>query len=559
LGLTDVGIDRVEVIKGPASLLYGSEAMGGILNIIEESPIEPGKKIADVNLGLFSNTYGLSVDAGVKAATQKRNWSIRVGVNSNADYADGDNKRIQNSRFAGYYLKGSYGFTKPKWTSNNHFTSSLDNFGFITADNANSFLYDGRLSRSMNGPHHTVFLNVLSSQNRILFQNSNMDINLGLQSNLRLEDEGGNHISLNMLLSTFLWRVLWNKQLSANTDLILSNNSQFENNTNYGSRIIIPDANMLETGFAAFIKSKKNKLVFETGAGFSVRNIHTFLTSGVNTPDKAISPFNKTLPSISGSFGFAWNPNNNWNIKTNVGSGFRSGNLAELSSDGLHEGTLRYEIGDPNLKVEGNINSEISVSYTARYFQFSASGYLNHFLNYIYLAPTGTQYLGFDVFRFRQFDANVYGSEAMFGINFPFYDRLRWETNFSAVTGKLTDDRYLPFIPPSKLTEEIRLKFKERKKINNASLFLMADFHFKQNKPGQFETPTAAYWLVNAGINGNWQTERRTIIFSLTANNLLNKNYYDHLSRFKDYGIHNIGRNVVVHMNIPLLTNSPQK
>jgi iron complex outermembrane receptor protein len=564
LGLSDVGIDRVEVIKGPASLLYGSEAIGGILNIIEESSPEPGKKIADLNVGLFSNTYGLSVDGGVKSATQKRNWGLRVGLNSNADYADGNNKRIQNSRFTGYYLKGSYGFVKPKWTSNNHYTSSLDNFGFITADNANSFLYDGRLSRSMKGPHHTVFLNVLSSQNRIILENSNLDVNLGLQSNLRLEDEGGNHISLNMLLSTFLWRVLWNKQLSANTDLILSNNSQFENNTNYGSRIIIPDANMLETGFAAFIKRKKNKLVFETGAGFSVRNIHTFLTAGVNTPDKSISPFNKILPSVSGSIGFAWNPNNNWNVKTNVGSGFRSGNLAELSSDGLHEGTLRYEIGDPNLKVEENINSEISVSYSARYFQFSASGYLNHFLNYIYLAPTGTQYLGFDIFRFKQFDANLFGTEAMLGINFPFYEKhdgylVKWETNFSVITGKLTNGTYLPFIPPAKWTQELRWKCKDGKQITNSSVFVIAESHFSQDHPAQFETSTSAYWLLNAGVSGNWQTKKRTIIFSITGNNLLNKNYYDHLSRFKDYGIHNIGRNVVVHMNIPLLTNSSKK
>ncbi len=420
LGLTDVGIDRIEIIKGPASLLYGSEAVGGIINIIEEAPNEAGKKSGDVNLGLFSNTYGLSFDAGLKSATQKRNWGLRVGLNSNADYTDGNSNRIQNSRFAGYSIKGSYGFLKPKWKSENHFTGSLDNFGFITADNSNSFLNDGRFSRSMKGPHHTVLLNILSSQNKILLRHSALDVNVGLQSNIRLEDEGGNHISLNMHLITFLWRVLWNKQLSANTELILSNNSQFENNTNYGSRIIIPDANMAESGFAAFIKSKKDKLVFETGAGFSLRNIHSFLTAGVNTPDKSIAPFNKTLPSVNGSVGLAWNPNNNWNLKANIGTGFRSGNLAELSSDGLHEGTLRYEIGNPNLKIEENINSEISVTYNSRYFQFSAAGYLNHFLNYIYLAPTGEQFLGFDVFRFKQFDANLYGTEAMLGINFPF-------------------------------------------------------------------------------------------------------------------------------------------
>ena len=551
LGLNDVGIDRIEVIRGPASLLYGSEAIGGILNIIEEAPNKPGEKNGDVNVGLFSNTYGLSVDGGISSATEKKNWGIRVGLNSNADYSDGDNNRIRNSRFAGYYLKGTYGFIKNKWTSSNHFMSSLDNFGFITADNSNSFLYDGRWSRSMKGPHHTVFLNILSSQNKISLKKSSLDVNAGFQSNLRLEDEGGNHISLNMLLSTFLWHIMWNKQLNANTELVLSNNSQFENNTNYGSRIIIPDANTTESGFSAFIKSKKKKLVFETGVGFSVRNIHTFETPGVNTPDKAIAPFNKTLPSLNGSAGFAWNPANNWNLKTNIGTGFRSGNLAELSSDGLHEGTLRYEIGDPNLKIEQNINSEVSVNYSSRYFQFSVAAYLNHFLDYIYLAPTGTQYLGFDVFRYKQFNANLYGSESMLAINFPFYERLRFETNFSTVTGNLSDGTYLPFIPPPKWTQQLQLKCKQGKRLNNVSFLVITEEHFVQDHPAEFETPTSAYWLLNAGINGNWKTKRRTFIFSITGNNLLNRNYYDHLSRFKEYGIHNIGRNIIVHLNIP--------
>ena len=551
LGLNDVGIDRIEVIRGPASLLYGSEAIGGILNIIEEAPNKPGKKNGDVNVGLFSKTYGLSVDGGIRSATEKKNWGIRVGLNSNADYSDGDNNRIRNSRFAGYYLKGTYGFIKNKWTSSNHFMSSLDNFGFITADNSNSFLYDGRWSRSMKGPHHTVFLNILSSQNKISLKKSSLDVNVGFQSNLRLEDEGGNHISLNMLLSTFLWNIMWNKQLNANTELVLSNNSQFENNTNYGSRIIIPDANTTESGFSAFIKSKKKKLVFETGIGFSVRNIHTFETPGVNTPDKAIAPFNKTLPSLNGSVGFAWNPTNNWNLKTSIGTGFRSGNLAELSSDGLHEGTLRYEIGDPNLKIEQNINSEVSVNYSSRYFQFSVAAYLNHFLDYIYLAPTGTQYLGFDVFRYKQFNANLYGSESMLAINFPFYERLRFETNFSTVTGNLSDGTYLPFIPPPKWTQQLQLKCKQGKRLNNVSFLVITEEHFVQDHPAEFETPTSAYWLLNAGINGNWKTKRRTFIFSITGNNLLNRNYYDHLSRFKEYGIHNIGRNIIVHLNIP--------
>ena len=551
LGLNDIGIDRIEVIKGPASLLYGSEAIGGILNIIEEVSNRPGEKNGEVNVGLFSNTYGLSVDGGIRSGSEKKNWSVRAGLNSNADYSDGDNNTIQNSRFTGYYLKGSYGFIKNKWTSVNHFMSSLDNFGFITGDNSNSFLYDGRWSRSMKGPHHTVFVNVLSSQNKINLKKSSLDVNLGFQSNLRLEDEGDNHISLNMLLSTFLWHIMWNKQLNSTTELVLSNNSQFENNTNYGSRIIIPDANMIESGFSGFIKSKTGELVLETGIGISLRNIHTFETPGVNTPDKSIAPFNKTLPSVNGSVGLAWNPNNSWNLKTNIGTGFRSGNLAELSSDGLHEGTLRYEIGDPNLKIEQNINSEVSINYSSRYFQISVAAYLNHFLNYFYLAPTGTQYLGFDVFRYKQFDVNLYGSESMLAVNFPFYERLRFETNFSVVTGRLSDGTYLPFIPPAKWTQQLQFRFENGKRLSNVSFFVISEEHFVQDHPAEFETPTDAYWLLNAGIHGNWQTKSRTLVFSVTGNNLFNRNYYDHLSRFKEYGIHNIGRNIIVHLSIP--------
>src|SRR4030095_9593889 len=99
LGLNDMGIDRVEVIKGPSSLLYGSEAIGGALNIIEEAPAKPHTTVADVNTRFFSNTLGIFTDVGFKGASITSNWGIRAGINSQADYTDGDGNRILNSRF----------------------------------------------------------------------------------------------------------------------------------------------------------------------------------------------------------------------------------------------------------------------------------------------------------------------------------------------------------------------------------------------------------------------------------------------------------------------------
>jgi iron complex outermembrane recepter protein len=130
---------------------------------------------------------------------------------------------------------------------------------------------------------------------------------------------------------------------------------------------------------------------------------------------------------------------------------------------------------------------------------------------------------------------------------------LKWESSFSSVTGKLSSTDYLPYIPADKWVNELKLKWKEGKKVKGLSTFVQAEAHFSQTHPALFETPTNSYWLLNAGISGSISTKKTPIILSLTANNLLNETYYDHLSRFKDYGIYNIGRNIVLHMNIPLL------
>ncbi|HRH61109.1 MAG TPA: TonB-dependent receptor, partial [Chitinophagaceae bacterium] len=389
LGLNDMGIDRVEIIKGPAGLLYGSEAIGGALHIIEEQPAKPGTASGEVNTRFFTNTLGTFTDVGFKGATQKNNWRIRAGINSQADYTDGDGKRILNSRFGGYYLKGSFGFTKKNWTSVNHYSGSIDQFGFITEDNLNSKKPDGRWSRSMDGPHHKVILNVLSSQNTIKLRQSVLKLNVGAQSNLRLEDEGGSEISLKMLLSSAIYNLQWIKTISQHTQFILGNNFLYQNNTNYGKRIIVPDANTMEAGGAVYLKNKWNKIILETGVGFSLRNIQTKETGNVNAPSSEIQPFNITKPIVNASMGAVANLTKSLNLKLNASSGFRSGNLAELSSNGLHEGTLRYEIGDPNLKIEQNINTELGINWQSEYLLLSVAAFYNYFSNYIYLTPTG--------------------------------------------------------------------------------------------------------------------------------------------------------------------------
>ena len=549
LGLGDVGIERIEIIKGPAALLYGSDAIGGILNILEEKPAAVNTKQSDLNTRFFSNTYGLYLDYGTKKATETRNNSFRFGLNTNADYSDGNNKRILNSRFNGANAKIGWGKNRLNWIQQNHFSSSADAFGFITDDNQTAKTPDGRLSRSMDGPHHLVFLNILGSQNTFILRGATLKVNAGLQSNLRLEDEGGSKISLSMLLTSALYNAQWIRNFG-NTELILGNNTILENNHNFGSRVIIPDANMFETGIAAFMRNHFGKIIFESGVGTSLRNIHTVLTRTVNTPDREIQPFNKWQNALNGSLGASYNPLEVLNFKINGSTGFRSGNLAELSSNGLHEGTLRWEVGNPNMKIEQNFQLEGSATLNTRYVGLSINIFNNAFKNYIYLAPTSVDYLGFQVYRYRQYDAVLRGGEMVFTLS-PL-DCIRFESAFSTVIGKLKDGTYLPFIPADKWHNEIR--FKTPLSVSKRHFWISSsiDVYTKQQKAAQFETPTGSYYLINAGFGGDFTSKTRIIKWSVMCNNLLNRSYYDHLSRFKNYGIYNIGRNVALNVNVPL-------
>ncbi len=167
LGLGDIGIDRVEVIKGPASLIYGSQAMGGVLNIIEEKPAPFGKTVTDFSTRIFSNTLGAATDFGVKKSKEKSYWRLRGGVESHADYTDGNGKRVLNSRFDNFVFKSTWGFTGKKWVSVNNLMAANSNFGFIMEAAQLSEKPDARLSRSFDMPHHTVYFQVLSSQNTL--------------------------------------------------------------------------------------------------------------------------------------------------------------------------------------------------------------------------------------------------------------------------------------------------------------------------------------------------------------------------------------------------------
>lgn len=550
LGLSQIGIDRVEVIKGPASLLYGTDAVGGVINIIEqEIPWLDGKHL-DINTRLYSNTLGTLTDIGYSKRNHENWWRIRGGYENHSDYTDGNNTRVLNSRNKGYYLKSGLGFTHKNWTQNNSYNFSFNQYGFIL-DKLNLFFdADSRWSRAMEGPHHNVLLNVLSSQNTINLRSSVLKLNSGVQSNRRMEDEGGGAISLDMHLLSFLENAKWEKHFGKRTLFVINQQFTYENNDNLGKRILIPDATFLEGNLSSFARFYLGKLNMETGVGIGYKHISTKQTGLLNQPGEIIQPFSIGHPSVNGMLGISYNPNRWLNIKANAASGFRSGNLAELSSNGLHEGTYRYELGDPNLHIEQNINADFSIEATRDKWFLSVSAFYNRFFNYIYLAPTNDSIYGFQIYKYQQQNAKLYGGE-LIAIYKPI-KYLQVKESFSSATGLLDDGKYLPFIPAWKSVSSIRFEKDLSAKLKSFYAEPELEYIFAQNNAARFETTTTDYVLINVHAGFRAKISGRTFNWGLSCRNLLNKTYTDHLSRLKYYGLYNQGVNFIVSLNTNL-------
>lgn len=551
LGLSDMGIDRIEVIRGPASVLYGSDAMGGVLNIIDEKPAPENSKIQDLGVRLYANTYGLSANAGFRKSVKNRWRNFRIGLDNHADYSDGHGSRILNSRFATYNLKASWGVHKANSDHVLHLNASHSLFGFVF-DSLFRKQEDARLSRSFDGPHHAVSFIQANTENTYFKQGKKIKFNVGLISNLRLEDEGGGGVSLAMLLNTINTLGQITQQVGKSGTWTYGTSALFQTNTNFGGRIIVPDAINGEFSLYSLYQHRLVRWLLEGGVRYDLKFVETYATNTLNiigndSPSQDILPFASVYHAGNFHLGVMYDLAPAITFKVNASTGYRPGNLAELSSNGLHEGTLRWEIGLPSARIEQNFNMEGTLSYQGKFLRAAISAYQNRFTNYFYLNGTGNEYYGFSIYRYEQSDARFRGGEATLDWN-PLGSRLEFNASYSFIEAQKSNGDNLPFIPANKVTSEVRFHAGPFGEVNHPMLRIGGTYYADQHRPAEFETPTAGYLLLNAGISGAW----RNVRIALACNNLWNKYYYDHLSRFKYYGIANMGRNIVLSMNFTI-------
>lgn len=576
LGISSKGIASVEVIKGPASLLYGSDAIGGVLYLNPERYAQAGETNASLDTDYFTNTIGYQTSLMAKTSGEKLKFLARGSYAAHSDYEDGEDTRVTNTRFNEKDIKAGIGFQDKNYKADLRYNFNRSEIGIPEEIGEQSEDKEPML------PFQEIDNHILSLDNKFYFKNSSLDAKLGYQFNNRKEyeehhDEEHGHEedheeeeehheeeeneeehhdedeaaeeepALEMHLETFNYNIKYNLPKIGKFETIAGIQGMYQTNNNFGEEILIPDAETFDFGIFATTHYHLENWDFQGGLRFDNRSLETEAFQAED--GDVIESVDRSFNSFNAALGAKYHFEQKIIVRLNFASGFRAPNLSELTSNGNHNGANRYEIGNPDLDNEQNFQVDLAVEWRNEHFEAFANAFSNNVNDYIFINPTNETVEGEPVFQYEQADANLYGGEVGVHIHPHPLDWLHFESSFETVTGKLNDGGYLPLIPANSITNTLRIEIAGGETFTEKYTFVRLKNVFDQNNPGRFETRTGGYGLLGAGLGTKVNLNNVQVDLSLSGTNLLNKTYISHLSRLKPDGIFNIGRNIMFSAN----------
>lgn len=561
--------DRVEVLRGPASLIYGSDALAGVINLLE--PISPPEgQIKGEFISNYSTNNGLTANSLMLNGNEDGFvWRAR-GTYKNAYSFKTPTGYFPNSGFNETDLSGMIGLNKSWGYSHLNVSNFKNNIGFYdpTLDNSGNFVKeDGSpftngdyTNRTLEYPRQDIRHFKMVLNNNIILGNGNLKADFAYQRNQRRELDGPDP-ALFFDLKTYSANLKYYLHEINGLQPVFGLSLDDAHSQNKGTEYLIPAYDTYGIGAFAYAKKNWETSTLSLGARYDYRKNDgkQLFEDGA----EKFAPFTNKFSNVSGAAGFTHQFNNQLDFKANAGSAFRAPNPAELGSNGVHEGTFRYEVGNSSLKPEQSYQVDATLEYDAKIISASASVYNNYIHNFIYASNNGelktVDGKQLPVYRYGQVNANLYGTEASLTIHpVPF---IHFENTFSYVHAKNESlDKPLSFIPAASLRNELRFEPKF-KSVTDAYLSVGINSAFKQNRvDAVFETPTSGYTLLNAGIGATFNIGKQEVKLSASANNLLDQKYYNALSRFKPgrfdqtqptLGVYNAGRNVTFGIYLP--------
>lgn len=621
IGVDEYSIDHVEVIEGPASLEYGSGALAGVINLIPTPPAPDGKIIGNV-MGEYQTNNGLI--GGSAMLSGNRNgfyWLGRLSHKSAKNYRDkidgwvyGTNYK-ENDATADFGFNGGWGYSHWDLTLYDDLQAIPDGsrdsvsrkFTMQTNDLDTGLrpIVPVNLLNSYTLPalHQHVQLYRIYSSNSFVLGESNLKVNLGFERSLRREYDFPQQPSIPGLflqLNTYTYDAKYSLPEINGWNFTTGINGMYKSNkSTAGTDFLIPNYHQFDVGYFVMAKRSFGKLDLAGGLryDFSIFNnsglyAETDPKTGMAHPvygadtagaDHIFSDYRHVFSGFTGNFGATYNITDKMSVKFDLARGYRSPNIAEISSNGVHPGTNIYQIGNPDFNPEFALQEDLGFSYHTDRLSVNLDLFNNNISNYIYnqnvLNSRGQDSVivpGNETFKFEQTRAQLYGGSVSVDIH-----PLKWlhfENSLSTVyglnkgkKGEVVSDsaKYLPLIMPLHTMTELRGEmWKQHGRLANGFVKVQMEVYGAQNRAFlayNTETPTPGYVLFNVGVGTDITDAKGKTLFnvSLLANNIFNTAYQSNMSRLKymeEYpddprghlGIYNMGRNVGLRISVPL-------
>jgi iron complex outermembrane receptor protein len=586
------GVERVEVIKGPASLSYGSDALAGVVNLIPTQPAPEGKMIGNLTTEYQTNNKYLGGSAMLGATKNGLEWLARISHKQAIDYQDKIDGRVFGTAFNETDGNASFGLHR-KWGYSHLDFVLFDDMQEIPDGSRDSAtgkftrqIYDGNADtirqivsnadlntyRIEKLHQHVQHYRLYSANSFTMGEYGRLQVNLGYQHSVRREFSHPILYTLPGLylqLNSYTYDIKYYLPEFDDWNITAGLNGMYQqNNSTKGTEFIIPSYRQFDIGPFILAKRSLGKLDLSGGIRYDTRSFKNSELDTVSDPSTGFTiaadgtstagagqqfpAYSKNFSGVSGSLGATYNFTDRFALKTNIARGFRAPNIAEISANGVHPGTNIYQVGNPDFKPEFSLQEDIGFSYASPHVVAELSIFNNFISNYIYnqrvaTVSGGDSSIGSNqVFQFQAARAQLYGGEA--SIDFHPVKKLHFENSLSVVygnnkgvPGKTLNDsaKYLPYIPPTHGISELRYEFDVRNaRIVHAFVKAQLEYYAAQNRAFlayNTETTTAGYNLFNAGIGGSFTDKKGKTIFDLyvNGNNLFDVAYYDHLSRLK--------------------------
>lgn len=569
-------VDKIEVLKGPASLFYGSDAIGGVLNILEPLPAPKGSVRGELGSNFSTNARLTGNSLMFEGNHNGLIFRLRGSYKNAASYQT-PSEYVYNSGFNEKNLSLLTGLNKKWGFSHLHYSRYDAEVGLVEGerdsatkkfiDQLGNIVPDDILKgRNLNVPFQHITHDKLSWISNIIFGQKQLKVTAGYQVNDRKEYAlTSSDPNMVLRLQTFTYDVKYQTPLGHRIEGVAGFSGMTQDNRNKGFEYLVPDFHLQDFGGFAYLKKNFERFTFNAGIRYDHRQIHGDHLTHINIyplpviVDTIFRSFTSDFSAISGAIGSTLKITDFLDVKMNIGRAFRAPNIAELASNGVHEGTFRYETGNTNLQPETSLQFDAEISLHDEYWNFLLSAYYNLINHYIYSRNINDEQRfviadqhTYPVYRFVQGNSVVQGFEAALDIHPK--DHFHFENSIALVKG--TNESLnlpLPLIPATHTRHVFRWNIEVSRHSAFRAPYLKAglDWYWKQDRIDLFETTTGSYELMSAGAGTDLKVGKYYMTIFIDGENLADVQYYDHLNRLKYVGVYNMGRNITLGVTIP--------